>query len=226
MGRVVKRPGPPRRRGSDGISSVDPDATIKEARDALGVAEAEVARISRDRLAQLLGQGLQKRFHHFDDPDLLPADRVRLRASVLEANRKRLHRWSSRIGSVVDAFSRLLRRPRTIIAVIALSIGPFAALQVMAAHDGDRATVSRITRVTTKNQDGTSSTGALGPGYPLVVSGNGPWLQVREWIAGAGYKTYAVDARDVVVDRRSPWQAVMAFADAVRAAWTPPALPS
>lgn len=222
----MKRPGPPRGPGSDGTSPVDPDATIKDARDALWVAEAEVARVSRDRLAQLLGQSLQKRFRHFDDPDLLPADRVRLRASVLEANSKHFRPWLSWTGSIPDAFIRLLRRPRNVIAVIAVFVGPFAALQAMTAHDGDRATVSRITRVMIKNRDGTSSTGALGPGYPLVVSGEGPWLQAREWIARAGYRTFAVDARDVVVDRRSPWQAFKAFADAVRAAWSPPASPS
>lgn len=105
-------------------------------------------------------------------------------------------------------------------------IGVPAALHAMTVHDADRATVIRITHVKTKNWGGETITGVWGPGVPLVVFGEGPMLRARVWNAGAGYAIYDIDARDVAVDRRSPWQAVTAFAVAVRAGWSQPAAPS
>ncbi|MDX7951249.1 hypothetical protein P7D22_08670 [Lichenihabitans sp. Uapishka_5] len=219
----MKRPGPPRSPGAAGPPPGDPDAQIVEARNALTRAAAEVERISRDRLTHLLEQDVRQRFRHFDDPDLVPSDRVRLRASVLDTARARGSRWASVVSGAEDVASRFVRHPKTIAAVLAVCFGVPTALHVMTRHDADRATVIRMTRVTTRNPDGSTTMVPLAPGARLVMSGEGPTLQARVWNTGVGYKIYDVDARDVARDHHSPWQAVTAFAAAVHAGWARPA---
>ena len=222
----MKRPRLPRRPPPGNASQDAPDAAITQARHDLAAANAEVARVSRARLTQLLGASVRQRFRHFDDPDLLPSDRLTLRVSVLEPRPGRPSLWSRLLAAAEVVSSRALQLPRTIVTTVILSVGALAALSAMTSHDGDLAHVTRITRITVKNQDGSLARGVLGPGVALTVTGDGPTLQAREWIAGAGYRTYPIDARDIDVVHRSPWQAVKAFVAAVHAGWARPAEPS
>ena len=200
-----------------------PAEEIAVARAELDAAQADIEVISQALLDRLLRSSIKRRFRHFDDPDLTPAHRLLLRASVEEDQSGPPSLWRTTWQSIGNLPLRLRPPPRVLVAA-GLTCGVLGwGLDALISRNGELARVTAITTVVGTKADGSSVRGHLGPGVALVVERDGDGLRARQWVQGVGYDTYIVDPSAVEVQQRSVWQTFTAFADALANGWRRPA---
>jgi hypothetical protein len=198
-----KKPAPPAQRTPD--AGVHPPAqtplntapadTLRQAWQDASNAEQDVARVSRDHLAMLMGSPPRHRMAHLNDPELTPANRNELANSVRSALpvslRFKFPRW--RPTGLVQRL-RLACGFKCIVALVALVA--CAVPGALAWHNtGTRIVGSDVNWIVDWHlPDGTVLHGSWKARMPAVAmrAENG-MVVLRQWLNGRGYATTELD---------------------------------
>jgi hypothetical protein len=182
-----------------GLASTQPVAVradpILQAQQEATAAEAEVAKISRARLATLTAAPPRQRMAHLADPELTPADRTELEHSVRAALPRSIP-ITSAPSKLVGYPRRLLRACgyRCAVATVLLVAGVLLAGEAW-HNTGERMVGSNTTWIVDWHlPDGSVKHGAWNARLPMVaVRPHNGKVVLKYWLNGLGYATTEVD---------------------------------
>jgi len=168
---------------------------IQQARQDAAIAEAEVVKISRIHLRELMASPSRVRIAHLSDPELTPADRTELEHSVGSV--------LPRSAPVKSTPSKWVGNPRRLLracgykcAVATVVLAAGGLLAGVAWHNtGERMVGSNDTWIVDwRLPDGSIWHGAWKAGIPAIAMRphNGK-VVLRYWLNGRGYATTEVD---------------------------------